>query len=549
MSTTIVCRTLTRPQGLASIRSSIVPLARLGVLRLSQRRQFSTPSVSMKTGERSDKEEDDVEKKTAYGPRTKTDSESTAACLTAAKASSFDVEGTLSVSVPVASRVSHRGMVADPTAELDDQLIGENLRTSSQEEEEREEREKVREDSKESATVKYSPIDRRVWPIALSTGLMGISIGLVQPVLPLLATSLNISTAQFGQVIAVVGLSRIFCTIPTSILADVFGRRPLLVFGAAASAMSMAGLGAASSFNQLLFWRLLGGASSAGQMTGAHLYLADISEPENRSRTMAPVVAAWGVGFAAGPAVGGLLAEAFGTQVPFYGTAAVIAAVAAVNHRMLPETHKRSLQSNRKGRVPIRVTLANYRKLLEHPVIRQASLITGTFWFMQTGCQLCLLPLLLIEQFSFTAGGVGVVYATLAATGALFSQPAANISDRVSRRSCIVPGSLLVAASVAGLPIAAATGSTSLLYCSLSGWAVGSALVGTAPTALVADAVNEKERASALALLRTAQDFGGFMGPLVLAWAADMFGMGVPLYSAAAAVSVVALRFWMKVKR
>lgn len=40
---------------------------------------------------------------------------------------------------------------------------------------------------------------------------------------------------------------------------------------------------------------------------------------ENRSRTMAPVVAAWGVGFAAGPALGGLLAEAFGTQMPFYG--------------------------------------------------------------------------------------------------------------------------------------------------------------------------------------------------------------------------------------
>ncbi|EER04992.1 Tetracycline resistance protein, class A, putative [Perkinsus marinus ATCC 50983] len=436
-------------------------------------------------------------------------------------------------------------MVIDSASEaVDGELIEENLMPAK----DQKQGERVYETS-----AKSMPIDRRVWPIALSTGLMGVSIGLVQPVLPLLATSLNISTAQFGQVIAVVGLSRIFCklesTIPTSILADVSGRRPLLVYGAAASALSMAGLGAASSFNQLLFWRLLGGAASAGQMTGAHLYLADISQPENRSRTMAPVVAAWGVGFAAGPALGGLLAEAFGTQMPFYGTAAVIAAVAAVNHRMLPETHKRSLESNRKDRIPLRVTLGNYRKLLEHPTIRQASLITGTFWFMQTGCQLCLLPLLLIQEFSFSAGGVGVVYATLAATGALLSQPAAHISDRVSRRSCIVPGSLLVAASVATLPIAAAAGSTPLLYCSLSGWAVGSALVGTAPTALVADSVNEKERASALALLRTAQDFGGLVGPLALAWAADMFGMGVPLWSAAAAVSVVALRFWTKVKR
>ncbi|KAF4659257.1 hypothetical protein FOL47_007670 [Perkinsus chesapeaki] len=496
--------------GLASVRHLTRCSARLGLSRSVIGRYFCTPSLRVKS-----KEEEKSEQ--VFGPRTKTDHESKTSCLAAAKASSFDVEGTVSVSVPVASRVSHEGLPVDASSDPVDELIGENLKT---------------EDKKESPSPgEFLPIDRRVWPIALSTGLMGISIGLVQPVLPLLATTLNISTAQFGQVIAVVGLSRIFCNHFYRFAPPVLFRRPLLVYGAAASALSMAGLGAATSFNQLLFWRLFGGAASAGQMTGAHLYLADISKPENRSRTMAPVVAAWGVGFAAGPAVGGLLAEAFGTQAPFFGCS------------------NRSLESNRKDRVPIRVTLANYRELLKHPIIRQASLITGAFWFMQTGCQLCLLPLLLVQQFSFSAGGVGAVYATLAATGALLSQPAAHISDRVSRRSCIVPGSLIAAASVAALPIAAATGSTPLLYTCLSGWAVGSALVGTAPTALVADAVSEKERASALALLRTAQDFGGLLGPLILAWAADMFGMGVPLYSAAASVSVVALRFWFKIKR
>ena len=48
----------------------------------------------------------------------------------------------------------------------------------------------------------------------------------------------------------------------------------------------MVGCGASRSFAQLLAWRWVTGLGSALQMSGAQLYLADISASSNRARTM-----------------------------------------------------------------------------------------------------------------------------------------------------------------------------------------------------------------------------------------------------------------------
>jgi MFS family permease len=47
-------------------------------------------------------------------------------------------------------------------------------------------------------------------------------------------------------------------------------------------------------------------------MTGAQLYLSDISTPANRARTLAPSSAAFAAGASVGPAIGGALAQSFG---------------------------------------------------------------------------------------------------------------------------------------------------------------------------------------------------------------------------------------------
>jgi len=88
----------------------------------------------------------------------------------------------------------------------------------------------------------------------------------------------------------------------------------------------------------LLAWRVVNGVSSSAQMTGAQLYLTDISTPQNRGRTLSPTTAAWSAGAALGPAIGGIIAERFGLHAPFYIVGIAVMGVSAVNYYSLPET-------------------------------------------------------------------------------------------------------------------------------------------------------------------------------------------------------------------
>lgn len=94
----------------------------------------------------------------------------------------------------------------------------------------------------------------------------------------------------------------------------------------------MLGCGQAATFRQLLFWRWVTGIGSALQMTGAQLFLADISTRSNRARSLGINQSAALLGSLAGPAIGGLMADAAGLQAPFIFTGASCCACCMQQH-------------------------------------------------------------------------------------------------------------------------------------------------------------------------------------------------------------------------
>ena len=53
-----------------------------------------------------------------------------------------------------------------------------------------------------------SAVDARVYPIAISSGLMGCAIGIGVPIMPLFAQQLDIGPTQLGVVIGVMGATK-----------------------------------------------------------------------------------------------------------------------------------------------------------------------------------------------------------------------------------------------------------------------------------------------------------------------------------------------------
>src|ERR1700689_151484 len=95
-------------------------------------------------------------------------------------------------------------------------------------------------------------------------------------------------------------------------VSDRVGRRPVLLWSIAGTALTMGGLGVALAWGGSIAWlfaaRIFGGIATANLGT-ASAYIADITAPKDRLRGTARIGVAFGLGFILGPAAGGLLAK------------------------------------------------------------------------------------------------------------------------------------------------------------------------------------------------------------------------------------------------
>jgi DHA1 family tetracycline resistance protein-like MFS transporter len=100
-------------------------------------------------------------------------------------------------------------------------------------------------------------------------------------------------------------------------LSDRVGRKPVLAWSIAATAIANVALGLALAYAQHVAWvfaaRMFAGIATANLGT-ASAYIADITSPRDRAKGMALIGMAFGVGFILGPGFGGLLA-----QIPLNG--------------------------------------------------------------------------------------------------------------------------------------------------------------------------------------------------------------------------------------
>lgn len=126
-------------------------------------------------------------------------------------------------------------------------------------------------------------------------------------------------------------------------LSDRFGRRPVLLISLFGLALDYLVMAFAPSLGWLLVGRVLSGFTAAS-MPVASAYIADTTPPEKRAATFGMIGAAWGVGFIAGPSIGGLLGDV-GLRVPFLGAAALTLLGGLYGLFVLPESLKRENRS------------------------------------------------------------------------------------------------------------------------------------------------------------------------------------------------------------
>ena len=157
-----------------------------------------------------------------------------------------------------------------------------------------------------------------------------VGFGLVVPLLPFFAQSLQAEPWQITLMFSAYSLGQFFAEPFWGRLSDRIGRKPVLLATLAANAVGYLLLAFAPNIWVAVAVRLFTGLG-AGNISTVQGYIADVTPPERRAGRMGLIGAAFGLGFIVGPGLGGLLAQPqmghVGYQLPIF--AASGAAVAA----------------------------------------------------------------------------------------------------------------------------------------------------------------------------------------------------------------------------
>jgi MFS transporter, DHA1 family, tetracycline resistance protein len=155
-----------------------------------------------------------------------------------------------------------------------------------------------------------------------------IGFGIVMPLLPLYSSQFGAAGWMNGAIVASFSLMQFVFAPWWGKLSDRIGRRPVLLVSNFGSAVAYAMFGFASSFQgHTALWLLLVSRVFAG-ICGANLsvasaYIADVSPPEKRSKSMGLIGMAFGLGFILGPALGSFSAKFFGLPGPGFVAGAI----------------------------------------------------------------------------------------------------------------------------------------------------------------------------------------------------------------------------------
>ena len=341
-----------------------------------------------------------------------------------------------------------------------------------------------------------------------------MGFGLIIPSQPFLAKNFGASAATVTLLGAIYSLMQFMVAPVWGNLSDRLGRRPVLLSTIAMTLVGHATFAASTSLGMLFFARALAG-TGAGNIATAQAVLADTNEASERSRAMALIGAAFGVGFIFGPALGGILFH-FDHQAP----AAFGAILALVNFIFvalcLPETHSQKNANHAHLRPRLR-DLSELGPQLRYLVITTLLFITA-FALMEQSVGLFIAqhwvnpesaqPL--EEATSLNSLFLVVVGIAATVVQGFFVRKWLRTHSEVSM---FRTGLIVITCSLIAIPVLGAVGSFSLFLLSGVTLALGSGMFNPSMAGLVSLASPESKQGFGLAINQSAAALGRIIGP------------------------------------
>ena len=364
-----------------------------------------------------------------------------------------------------------------------------------------------------------------------------LGVASVTPAFPSVADALGIEPRAVGLLVAAFTIPGVVLTPLLGVLADRYGRKPVLVPSLVLFGLAGGACGIARSFELLVGLRLLQGVGAAALGAINVTLIGDLYAGRRRTEAMGYNSAVLSVGTAAYPAVGGALAM-FAWYWPFFLPALAVPValvVLLVLRSPVPEPAS-DLRSYFRGAARV---VARWDVI----VILGAGLVTFVLIY---GAYLTYLPFVLARRFEATALGIGAVFAVASIATAVTSFSLGRLADLFGERRLVLLGFVVYAGVTGLMPHAASVPQQLLLVV-----AFGAANGVTIPSILtiVAGAAHEQSRAALMSVNGMLLRLGQTIGPVAAGAAYAAWRLEAPFWLSAGIAALMLPPLWSVARR
>ena len=367
-----------------------------------------------------------------------------------------------------------------------------------------------------------------------------IGFGVIIPLLPFYAEQFRASPAVVTLVMAVYSLAQLFAAPLWGRLSDRVGRRPVLMVSMAGAALSYLVLGFAHDLWVLFAARAFCGAM-AGNISAAFAYVADVTTPENRARGMGMIGAAYGLGFIAGPALGGILAGADPAHADYQTPAWVAGALSLAALVLAALLLKESLSAEMRAAAAGRRRQPMHRivgEVLANPRLAFWIVLSFLVTFVMAGMETTF-AMWSERSFGWGPQQNGYLLAFLGLLSAAIQGGLIGpLSRHIGSHRLVIQGAAVLGLAFLCLPFSRHLG---VLLVVTAGLAYGFSVVTPALNSLISLEIAAGHQGSVLGLSRSAAILARVVGPAGAGVLFAALGRDAPYFAAAALMALVFL--------
>jgi MFS family permease len=359
-----------------------------------------------------------------------------------------------------------------------------------------------------------------------------LGFGIVVPLLPFYGKSFEAPTWQIALIFSAFSVGTFFGEPFWGKLSDRYGRKPLLIMTIIANGLCYLALAFAPNAWAAILIRLAGGLFS-GNGSVIQGYIADVTPPARRTRSMSYMSAAWNVGLIVGPSMGGLFARPeagpLGFQLPLFISAGLFLTSALCITLFIRESRAREEEPAWR---PSRWKATG--EAARHPIIGRLMLLTFLVGFAFTGIE-SIFGLWTQEKYGWGPREIGWAFAVVGGASALTQMTVTGpLSERYGQGRMLALGMAITMVCMALQPMTAHWGATVAL---LTFSAIGQSVAWPNVSAMISETADPHRQGQILGLNNAMSALARVVGPLSLGLGFSGLSVDAPFWLAAAAVA------------